>query len=44
MILLIDSLTSRLCLCRAMPKKAGASSGGRCDRSSQGLPFEEVSA
>ena len=46
MILLIDALdsfTSRLCLRRAKSKQVGASSGGRCDRSSQGLPFEEVS-
>ena len=45
MILLIDALdsftynlvqASRLCLRRAEPKQAGASSGGRCDRSSKG--------
>ena len=46
MILLIDALdsfTSRLCLRRAQPKQAGASSGGRCDRSSKGLPIGEES-
>ena len=53
MILLIDALdsftynlvqASRLCPRRAQPEQAGASSGGRCDRSSKGRAYEEVAA